>query len=39
MLADISTSGVSVGVLIGPNAEVIEWIDAVGFSVTGEWAL
>jgi hypothetical protein len=37
-LADILTSGVSVGVLmlVGPNADVIEWIDAVGFSVAGE---
>jgi hypothetical protein len=24
---------------IGPNADVIEWTDAVGFSVAGEWAL
>jgi hypothetical protein len=39
-LADMSTSGVSVGVLlIGPNADVIEQIDAAGFSVTGEWVL
>jgi hypothetical protein len=39
MLADMSTSGVSVGVLTlrGPNADVIERM--TGVSVTGEWVL
>jgi hypothetical protein len=40
-LADMVTSGFSVDVsmLIGPKADVIERMDAVGFSVSGEWAL
>jgi hypothetical protein len=39
-LADISMSGTSVGIsmFIGPNNEVIDWIDAVGFS-TGWWVM
>jgi hypothetical protein len=38
-LADMSMSGVSVGALtlIGPNADVIEWM--AGVSVAGEWVL
>jgi hypothetical protein len=36
-LADMSTSGVSVGTLIGPNADVTEWM--AGFSIGVEWVL
>jgi hypothetical protein len=40
-LADMSTSGTLVGVstFIGPNDEVIDWIEATGFLMAGELGL